>query len=141
MDCCSTKPAVAVRCPACREKGRAVKPVTIRAMAPDQQPPSEGWRFCRSATCDVAYYRRKGDTVPVSALPVRVGQKETAPDRPVCYCFRYSAQDIARDPEGTREDIKGRCRRGEDRCATTNPQGSCCLGDVLAIARALPGTT
>jgi len=137
MDCCATEAVVDDLCPACHEKGRAVKPVTIRAMAPDAQPSSEGWRFCRSAHCGVAYYHVRGNTVPVSALPVRVGLKETAPDRPVCYCFAYSEQDIARDPNGVSEDIKARCRRGEDRCAETNPQGSCCLGNVLAIARAL----
>ena len=137
MDCCSTEVVVDDLCPACHERGRAVKPVTIRAMAPDPQPTSEGWRFCRSAACGVAYYHPRGNTVPVSALPVRVGQKETAPDRPVCYCFGYSAQDIARDPHRVSEDIKERCRRGEDRCAETNPQGSCCLGNVLGIARAV----
>lgn len=137
MDCCSTEAGVHDLCPACHEKGRAVKPVTIRTMAPDPQPTSEGWRFCRSAACGVAYYHPRGNTVPVSALPVRVGQKETAPDRPVCYCFGYSAQDIARDPHRVSEDIKERCRRGEDRCAETNPQGSCCLGNVLGIARAV----
>lgn len=137
MDCCAAEAVAPDRCPTCHEKGRAVKPATIDALVRDQQHTSEGWRFCRTATCDIAYYHPEGDTVPVSGLRVRVGQKEPSSDRPVCYCFGYSAKAIESDPDGVSEDIKQRCRRGEDRCAETNPQGSCCLGNVLAIARRL----
>ncbi len=135
VNCCPTGTDVDDRCPRCHEKGRTVKTVTIHALVPDPPRAADGWRFCRSGTCGVAYYRPSGQTIPVSALGVRVGQKETRADRPVCYCFGYTAQDIAEDPAGVSQDIKARCRRGENRCAQTNPQGSCCLGNVNAVVR------
>lgn len=141
MDCCEAESTTPDHCPTCHEKGRAVKSVTIDALVREQQHPNDGWRFCRSATCSVAYYHPEGESIPVSGLHVRVGQKETSPDRPICYCFGYSAEAIKANPDRVSGDIKERCRRGEDRCAETNPQGSCCLGNVLSITRRLRSST
>ena len=42
---------------------------------------------------------------------------------------------VLRQPVGVTAAITERCRRGEDRCPETNPQGACCLGNVRAISR------
>jgi len=80
------------------------------------------------------YFHPDGAALGVDALRVRVGQKETGPDRPICYCFAHSAADLRAKP-GIRDEIKAACKRGEDHCAETNPQGACCLGNVAAVLR------
>ena len=64
---------------------------------------------------------------------------------PLCYCFGYTAADIAAeiraDGATTIPDaITAHCRRGEDRCPETNPQGSCCLGNIRAAVTELQAT-
>jgi hypothetical protein len=53
----------------------------------------------------------------------------------VCYCFSFTARQIADDlamhgRSTVREYIRGQVRAGCCRCETTNPSGHCCLGDV-----------
>lgn len=66
---------------------------------------------------------------------------ETDSRRIVCFCFGHSEAALL---AATREDgsnriedeIRDACRRGLDRCATTNPAGRCCLGAVRKLVRA-----
>ncbi len=111
--------------------------ITLASLVVTEQDfTTESWRFCRTGDCSVAYFSDRNQAVPVSDVRVRVSQKETHADRPVCYCFGYSARDVQKDGAGLiPADIAGKCRRGEDRCEETNPQGGCCLGNVLAAAR------
>ena len=146
MDCCATEPEARTdsrACPACGHRGRRVKRVTLDALVADgAAPDDQDYRFCATPGCPVAYFGdATGRQVPVSELRVRVGQKETAPDRPLCYCFDYSAADVTAQVEATGTSnipdvITDHCRRGEDRCPQTNPQGSCCLGNVRAAVGA-----
>jgi hypothetical protein len=107
-------------------------------MDDDEVFPFDGARYCPTPACDVVYFHAEAGVVRVESVRVRVGQKESAPDRPVCYCFGFSAADIVANPEAVRRDITERCRRGRDRCREANPQGACCLGQVRAIALAAP---
>lgn len=137
MDCCSTTAdtAALVDCPRCGTRGRIVGDQTLDALlvAPEQRA-TGAWRFCRKADCSVVYFNDDGAELEANALSVRVGQKEDKADRPICFCFGHSAEDLRARPV-IREEIKTACRRGEDRCAETNPQGSCCLGNVAAVLR------
>ncbi len=137
MGCCDTRPeAPAGTCPSCGARGRAVGDVTLDALLlePARRPPGP-WRFCRTPDCEVVYFSGGGDVLRSDALAVRVGIKERAPDRPICYCFGHSAADLAERP-AIRDEIKAACKRGEDRCPQTNPRGACCLGDVGAVIAA-----
>lgn len=134
MDCCNVETAD-VSCPSCGARGRTVGRVTLEALVQGRNFDGDAWKFCRTPDCPVAYYA-EGNIVPVDAVSVTITQKSTDPRRPVCYCFGYSAHDIESDVDtAIPADIKERCRRGEDHCTQTNPQGSCCLGNVLAIGR------
>ncbi|MFT4623360.1 MAG: hypothetical protein ACI8PZ_002016 [Myxococcota bacterium] len=137
MDCCTptSETAPLVDCRRCGTRGRTVGDVTLDALLvfPDHRA-AGAYRFCRTADCPVVYFDAAGEELGVSAVRVRVGQKEALPDRPICYCFGHSAEDIGATP-GIRDDIKAACKRGEDRCPETNPQGSCCLGNVAAVLR------
>lgn len=134
MDACTAETAVGT-CPSCGERGRTVGRVTLDALVRGHTIDGDAWSFCRSLGCPVAYYRG-AHVIGVDAVSVTIHQKSTDPSRPVCYCFGHSAEDIERDADGAiPADIKERCRNGEDRCPETNPQGSCCLGNVLAVRR------
>jgi len=133
-------PSERTDCPSCGARGRRVPPVTLASLVTEGTPIGDGrYRFCRTQGCEVAYFSELGHpSIRVGSLRVRVGQKESAPDRPVCYCFGHSAADIVAEVQSTGgstipEVITERCHRGEQRCPETNPQGSCCLGNVRAV--------
>lgn len=128
-----------VDCPACGQRGRKVKPVTLSSLAAAETTDA-AYRFCATAGCDVAWFGEAGHRIPVSASRVAIGQKSTAPDRTLCYCFGHTAQDIEDEVAATGAStipkrIADACKRGEDRCPETNPQGSCCLGNVHAALK------
>jgi hypothetical protein len=121
--------------------------VTLDALLLDGAPRrDESYRFCASVGCDVAWFgETTGHPIPMSACRVRIGQKETAADRPLCYCFGYAQADVARDVavRGTStipDVIAEHCRNGRDRCPETNPQGACCLGNVRAAMKRASST-
>lgn len=135
----------ATECPGCGAAGKAVRAVTLQALLTPTAVASlgcaEGWRHCPATGCTTAYYHpESGDRIASSDVSVRIGTKEVAAPRPLCYCFGHTAEDveaqIARTGASTIADtITEQCRRGRDRCAETNPQGSCCLGYVRAAER------
>lgn len=140
----------ATTCPECSAHGKPVKPVTIESLltpdALEQITDTEGWRFCRTASCQTAYFSRAGEQVSKVDVRVRIGQKETTSPRPLCYCFDYSLEDVqsAVASSGTSsiaDTITEKCRQGLDRCPETNPQGSCCLGNVRAAEKAATAQT
>ncbi|MFT6230510.1 MAG: hypothetical protein ACJAZO_001013 [Myxococcota bacterium] len=136
MDCCDVENPPTTTCPSCGQRGRKVGTVTLTSLVPDNAFETKDWKFCRTLHCPVAYYSGSDEWVSTHRVSVTIFQKVTTADRPVCYCFSYSARDIERDEAGQiPADIKDRCRRGQDRCPEMNPQGTCCLGNVLAIAR------
>lgn len=120
-------------CPRCSQRGRVVADATLDALlrAPNQRGGGP-WRFCRNADCSTVYFHGTGAVLEADALNVRVGQKEHGADRLVCYCFGHTAEDLLRRPS-IQHEVKAACKRGEDRCPQTNPQGHCCLGNVADV--------
>lgn len=113
--------------------------VTVTALARVDVGADGDWRYCSAADCDVAWFSHTtGDVVTRHESRVRFFDKETTEDRPVCYCFGFSVADVragrrANGQNTVADAITQRCRRGEDRCEHTNPQGACCLGNVRRI--------
>jgi copper chaperone CopZ len=156
-------------CPSCGKKGKRVSPVTLRALLkephgesiasseqsrcgtngngePGCKPASgdTGWRFCDSRDCDVVYFAEESDaTFTRPQLKVAAGAKETAGERPLCYCFGHSVASIkselqAKGRSDALDDIRRQMEDPGCRCQVTNPSGSCCLGSVargIEIAR------
>ena len=96
------------------------------------------WYFCPDPDCDVAYFTADGETLSKDLLKARVGLKESGAPRPICYCFGYDFEDVEREAAGSEASaisavITENCRQGLDRCEQTNPQGSCCLGNVRHV--------
>lgn len=133
-------------CPACGVRGKSVKAVTLHALvtqaAVERAATLDGFRFCASTECEIAYYQTEtDDRILRGELRVRIGQKETSAPRPVCYCFEHTLEDIQADMAATGDStipdsITAKCKQGLDRCETKNPQGTCCLGNVRAAMRA-----
>ncbi len=124
----------------CTCESKAVKAITVKSLVTNEALTrvgrTEGFRFCFEPDCDIVYYHpQTGDRYLRADMRVRVGQKETTTPRPVCYCFNHTVEQIVADVAETGtsripDEIAQKCRQGLDRCEQTNPQGSCCLGNV-----------
>ncbi len=133
-------------CRVCGEKGKTVKPVTIESLltenAMGRVSNPDGFRFCLTPSCEVAYYRPGTEERFLRRdVRVRIGLKEVESPRTVCYCFEHTVEEIKTDVATTGtssipDEIVEKCRQGLDRCPTTNPHGSCCLGTVKGVLQA-----
>ncbi|MBL4632884.1 MAG: hypothetical protein JKY56_03380 [Kofleriaceae bacterium] len=131
-------------CPQCSQATRVIKPITLEKLltknAKAQIDSLLGFRFCPNSKCEVLYFQPDQKMfLRADASSVPVFQKSALASRAVCYCFGYSVAEVRRatqDPDSSIvQTITEKCRRGEDRCEETNPQGSCCLGNVRAVIR------
>ena len=92
--------------------------------------------FCRTADCDVVYFRFNEALFRKDDLTVRVHQKEPDdPTVPVCYCFGWTPEKILAEIETTGksaafEKITAEVKADNCYCDVANPRGSCCLGNV-----------
>jgi hypothetical protein len=130
-------------CPVCGAPGRVVRAETLRALLkpePGERVTESRYRFCGAQACDVVYFSEDGpQRFNREDLTVRVGVKETKGPRPICYCFGHTAEEMIEQIKGTGrtsvpDDIRSRLETEGCHCERTNPQGSCCLGVVLAFA-------
>jgi Zn finger protein HypA/HybF involved in hydrogenase expression len=136
-------------CPECGGKGKKVKPITMESLLTDEakvrMSRANGFRFCLTSTCEVAYFHPETDErFRVEDVRVRIGRKEAEAPRPVCYCFDHTREEIEADVARSGaseipETIRSACERGLSRCEETNPQGSCCLGDVRKALKEAQG--
>jgi hypothetical protein len=133
-------------CPACGKRGNPVSSETLRALLQtsfQSHVQDAVYRFCASSTCPVVYF------LPGSAqafvreqLTVRVGVKETSAPRPLCYCFGHSQESLHEEWLRTGRStavtaIQAAMKAGHCRCQVTNPQGTCCLSDVVRAVKAI----
>jgi len=139
----------------CGKHGKPVKPLTVSVFVKDpalylhpEMLPAGGFSMCETKSCDVVYFNsHDGFSIRKSELRTRVWQKEDDPAVPACYCFNNSVNSIRAEIEqrGTTDvlsRISAEVKAGNCRCEVTNPQGSCCLGNVAkAIKVAKAGKT
>ena len=133
------------RCPACGSKGRTVPARTVQSLATAEAlrraGEGDGFRFCAGPGCEIAYFRAApAERILQDEVVVRIGQKEAAAPRPVCYCFGHTVEEIEQEVARTgdsavADQVTERCRQGLARCEEANPQGVCCLGNVRAAIR------
>jgi hypothetical protein len=145
--CCSETAVDEVSlCPECGLPGPAVPDETVDALLTQEalaRRQAVTYHFCESPTCPVAYYSDDGASIfTTDDLRVRVGEKETAPPRPLCYCFGHTYESVREEWQRTGrttvvEQIEAAMRREGCRCRTANPRGSCCLPQVRRFVAAL----
>ena len=144
--CCTVKPAkvtAATACPECQRVGRSVERITPRALlrpAALERLSAPDHRFCASASCGVVYFGQD-EVFHREDLLVPVFQKEPEGGRTVCYCFAVSEDEIRREVEASGRSaaairIKALVQAERCACEVRNPQSSCCLGNVTAVAKA-----
>lgn len=148
--CCALHPPTPcgpATCPQCGVLGKSVTRITVGALLKPEYrsriPTQEAFCFCRTAHCDVVYFRPGEALFRTKDLTVKVGLK--APDdvtAPACYCFGWTPEKIRTELAATgkstvADQITAQVKAGNCHCETTNPQGSCCLGDVGAVVRSL----
>ena len=146
--CCELHPPVVcgpTKCPACGELGKPVQRLTLGALVKSEYrtriPHQEAFCFCRTPTCDAVYFLPNQVIFRKDDLSVPVGLKEPDnPTAPVCYCFGWTLQKIRAEIEATGrstviDQIKAQVKAGNCYCEVTNPQGSCCLGNVGRVVK------
>lgn len=147
--CCEFHPPSVcgpAKCPACGTLGKPVKRITLEALLKPERkagiPVQDEFCFCRGPECDVVYFLPGQALFRKEDLTVRVGLKEPEDSMaPVCYCFGWTAQKIQEEITRTgrstaTEQIKAQVKAGNCACEVTNPQGSCCLGNVASVVAA-----
>lgn len=134
-------------CPHCNGKGKKVKGVTVRYLVQGafqsriNDPLT--YRFCLSPDCLVVYYSETGDSVfTKEELSERVTIKEKDDPLPICYCFNFFRHDVEAEIRETGKTtitdfISAQVKDGNCFCEYTNPQGTCCLGNVSAAVKQL----
>ena len=142
--CCDLHPPRACSptpCPACGKTGRRVARLTLGALLKAERRPAipaqqEECCYCPTPTCEVVYFLPGRPLFRKDDLSVRVGVKEPGdPTAPVCYCFGWTPEKILAELVETGRStvikrIKAQVKAGNCYCEVTNPQGSCCLGNV-----------
>ncbi len=131
-------------CPSCGATGKKVPIQTVRALAAIslRRVTAQEYRFCQTADCPVVYFSTDdSQTLTVAQVRERVFQKEAhRPDVCVCYCFQYRVGDLngasQADYKAIVADIKAGIAADQCACDLRNPQGACCLGNVMRIIRA-----
>jgi hypothetical protein len=130
-------------------RGKVVQSQTVKAMlrVSLQEVRDVEYYFCRTQTCPVVYFSAgSGQTFTVDQVRERVYQKD--PDGAgvhVCYCFQHTSGDLRMASAEARsavvDDIHAGINAGQCACDLRNPQGSCCLGNVLKLIKQLDSTT
>lgn len=149
--CCScchpTRAAATGRvCPECGRPGPVVPPETLGALLTKEalgRRQAAAYHFCESPSCPVVYYCEDGASwFTKGDLRLRVGEKETDPPRPLCYCFGHTYESVREEWQRTGrttvvEQIEAAMRREGCRCRTANPRGACCLPQVRQFVASL----
>ena len=146
MECCNSKNShkgFVITCNECGKTGKPVKRKTLEHLLKEGRVSlvrDTQYYFCSTPHCNVVYFSRNSDTFYKTDLKVRVGLKETEEPIPVCYCFGYTKKMITDDFfKNDRSTIQGeitkKVKQGICRCEVTNPQGTCCLGNVAQVLK------
>ena len=136
-ECCEPKRETKAACAECKKKGRLAQRITLESLLkkPSKIQDEPYW-FCQTPDCPVVYFSLNGNTVfHKSDLKVRVGIKEKEDPIPLCYCFGWDRQRIWNEIKHTGkstavESITKEVQAGNCFCERSNPQGTCCLGNV-----------
>ncbi|MBI2337159.1 MAG: copper chaperone Copz family protein [Deltaproteobacteria bacterium] len=155
MNCCSKEkheaPEAETRgrqnCPRCDSKSKGVSMMTVRYMlkGPFQPQVQEkaSYRFCLSPTCPVVYFSENDPSVFTrDQLSERVTIKETDDPIPICYCFNFFRHDVEKEIRETGKTtipdfITAQVKAKNCFCEYTNPQGTCCLGNVSSVVKTI----
>ncbi len=134
-------------CPQCGSKSKKVSRMTVRYMVKgsfqSQVHDKTSYRFCLSPTCPLVYFSENDHSVfTKDQLSERVTIKESDDPIPLCYCFNFFRHDVEKEIRETGKTtildfISGQVKAGNCFCEYTNPQGTCCLGNVSLVVKSI----
>lgn len=150
-DCCKTNDSLSDKpktCSSCGVVGKKIKMITLKSMLKPTSLESINadldHYFCATADCEIVYFDLEQKSYSKSEIKVPVFQKDSSLGTPVCYCFDWTKEKIQQfvkngltphPIEQIRENIKSnRCA-----CEVNNPQGSCCLANVIKFSNQFGG--
>lgn len=87
--------------------------------------------FCDDPDCEVVYFGDDAQVILRDEVRQIVGQKSTASDKPVCYCFDIMLADLQtkEDRFALKNYVTEQTRNATCDCEIRNPSGKCCLPD------------
>jgi len=134
---CEPKRTVEAFCPECGKQGKPVQKITPEGLLKELgKIQNQSYWFCATRNCYVVYFSLDGSSrFHKEDLKVRVGIKETEDPIPLCYCFGWDykrVQDEIRQigKSTAVESITKEVKAGNCFCERSNPQSTCCLGNV-----------
>ena len=138
----SQSPAGPSICPRCRQKGRPVDGITVKALlraSALELRAETAHRFCPTAQCPVVYFGGS-EIFTVKDIAVPVFQKEPPGNRLVCHCFDVTEKEIRQELAETGQStvqkrITALVKAGRCACELRNPQGTCCLGNIATAVQ------
>lgn len=89
----------------------------------------------------MVYFADHGVQFSKDQVTVRVGFKEMVHPIPLCYCFGWTQAELASElvqnqgGSPTAERIKKELKLGNCYCQITNPEGTCCLGNITKVTQ------
>jgi len=136
------------KCPTCQQIGKSVEVKTplhlLKANEKEKLDLLKDYFFCRTPDCPVVYFNQDNQIFKKDSLVTEVFQKESHnQDVYACYCFRHTRKNISEDVIKNDKslitaEITKKVANKECSCEISNPQGSCCLGNVgLVVKEAL----
>jgi hypothetical protein len=119
--------------------GKPVKLATVKSLltyeALARLQPEEVFFFCADPACATVYYSSR-QTFTTDDVRVKVYPKDPSSETPLCYCFGWNKarldEQIQRNQVSAVQEIRGHIKAKRCACELRNPQGSCCLGNVIA---------
>ena len=151
MDCCTQtkrEGTMKTSCPNCGQNGRHVPLITLKSLlkptALATLDPECDYAFCPNPSCETVYFALDGPlTFAAGDLKVPVFQKDSDMEVPVCYCFDWTRKRImqaVRQGGNPLQEIKAHVQAGRCGCEVNNPQGACCMGNVVEWIRQVNGS-
>lgn len=144
MECCSKDRLIDIKkCPFCGDEGTIVKNITPKSILKDNIvgliSDEKSYRYCKNKNCDISYFA-EDQNFHVADMKVKATHKDNGLDVHVCYCFNYTRDMILKDimnngKSNALKEIKDKMKDPGCFCEISNPQGSCCLGNVSAWIR------
>lgn len=133
-------------CPETGTRGKKVDNATIKSMmsASLRGLQDENYYFCAVVDCDIVYFSENGThLITEDAIRETVYQKDPEnPQTKICYCFQHTVGDVQLGVEADTQDtilddINIGIQQGQCACDWRNPQGTCCLGNVIQLVKHL----
>ncbi|MCF6176877.1 MAG: hypothetical protein L3J71_14045 [Victivallaceae bacterium] len=141
--CCDEgKVNIANRCPGCDKDAVSIETVKAMVNFPLWDiKPDDDFFYDNDVDSEIVYFSTEsGMIIDEKNIRVKVFDKhQDDDDCYVCYCFKVKVGDLRSATMEERQEIFERIKtasgRGQCSCKTSNPKGSCCVGDVKQLIK------